>query len=84
MRDQTVLISGASVAGPALAYWLRRYGYAVTVVERASALRAGGQAIDFKGRTPTATSSAQGCAHICKKPPPHPRRIPLPQHASRP
>ncbi|KZM71351.1 FAD-dependent monooxygenase [Nocardia terpenica] len=51
MRDQTVLISGASVAGPALAYWLRRYGYAVTVVERASALRAGGQAIDFKGRT---------------------------------
>ena len=28
-----VLISGASVAGPALAYWLGRYGYDVTVVE---------------------------------------------------
>ncbi|GAD82708.1 FAD-dependent oxidoreductase [Nocardia asteroides NBRC 15531] len=51
MRNQTVLISGASIAGPALAYWLHRYGFAVTVVERAPALRPGGQAVDFKGRT---------------------------------
>ncbi|WP_227996632.1 FAD-dependent monooxygenase [Nocardia australiensis] len=51
MRNQTVLISGASVAGPALAYWLNRYGFDVTVVERAPSLRAGGQAIDFKGKT---------------------------------
>lgn len=51
MRNTTVLISGASVAGPALAYWLNRYGFAVTVVERAPALRPGGQAVDFKGRT---------------------------------
>ena len=46
-----VLISGASVAGPALAYWMDRYGFQVTVVERAATLRPGGQAIDFKGRT---------------------------------
>jgi 2-polyprenyl-6-methoxyphenol hydroxylase-like FAD-dependent oxidoreductase len=46
---KTVLISGASVAGPALAYWLRRHGFAPTVVERAPALRAGGQAIDVRG-----------------------------------
>ena len=51
MRDKTVLISGASIAGPALAYWLDRYGFQVTVVEKASALRPGGQAVDFKGRT---------------------------------
>ena len=44
-----VLISGASVAGPALAYWLRRYGFEPTVVERAPAPRAGGQAIDLRG-----------------------------------
>lgn len=44
-----VLISGASVAGPALAFWLRRHGFEVTVVERAPALRAGGQAIDIRG-----------------------------------
>jgi 2-polyprenyl-6-methoxyphenol hydroxylase-like FAD-dependent oxidoreductase len=44
-----VLISGASIAGPALAYWLARYGYEVTVVERAPGIRAGGQAVDFRG-----------------------------------
>lgn len=46
---RTVLISGASVAGPALAYWLRRYGYRCTVIEVAPALRAGGFAVDFRG-----------------------------------
>ena len=49
MRNRNVLISGASIAGPALAYWLDRYGFAVTVVERAPAMRPGGQAIDVRG-----------------------------------
>ncbi|MFI9758020.1 FAD-dependent monooxygenase [Streptomyces sp. NPDC051963] len=44
-----VLISGASIAGPALAYWLRRSGFEVTVVEKAGALRAGGYPIDIRG-----------------------------------
>ncbi|GAA3530172.1 FAD-dependent monooxygenase [Nonomuraea rosea] len=44
-----VLISGASVGGPVLAYWLRRHGHDVTVVERAPAPRKGGQAIDIRG-----------------------------------
>ncbi|BCJ36505.1 FAD-dependent oxidoreductase [Actinocatenispora thailandica] len=48
-----VLISGASIAGPALAYWLRRYGMDVTVVERAPALRPGGQGIDVRGAART-------------------------------
>ncbi|MBB5912581.1 2-polyprenyl-6-methoxyphenol hydroxylase-like FAD-dependent oxidoreductase [Nocardia transvalensis] len=51
MRNTTVLVSGASVAGPALAYWLHRYGFRVTVVEKAPGLRPGGQAIDFTGET---------------------------------
>jgi 2-polyprenyl-6-methoxyphenol hydroxylase-like FAD-dependent oxidoreductase len=51
MKHTTVLISGASIAGPALAFWLSRYGCDVTVVERAPSLRAGGQAVDFKGET---------------------------------
>jgi 2-polyprenyl-6-methoxyphenol hydroxylase-like FAD-dependent oxidoreductase len=51
MKNTTVLISGASIAGPALALWLARYGATVTVVERASVLRGGGQAVDFKGET---------------------------------
>lgn len=47
----TVLISGASVAGPTLAYWLSRYGFQPTVLERTPALRAGygGRAVDLFG-----------------------------------
>lgn len=45
----TVLISGASVAGPALAHLLQRRGFRPTVIERAPALRTGGQAIDIRG-----------------------------------
>ncbi|MCA9711393.1 MAG: FAD-dependent monooxygenase [Myxococcales bacterium] len=43
-----VLISGASIAGPVLAYWLVKHGFRPTVVERAPALRkAGGHAVDL-------------------------------------
>ncbi|KOV81632.1 FAD-dependent monooxygenase [Nocardia sp. NRRL S-836] len=45
----TVLISGASIAGPALAFWLRRHGFDVTVVERSHTLRGGGYPIDIRG-----------------------------------
>lgn len=45
-----VLISGAGVAGMSLAYWLHRQGYAVSVVERAAALRGTGYAVDFRGQ----------------------------------
>ncbi|TDC99005.1 hypothetical protein E1292_33370 [Nonomuraea deserti] len=44
-----VLVSGASIGGPVLAHWLRRYGCDVTVVERAPAPRKGGQAVDVRG-----------------------------------
>ncbi|GLY67151.1 FAD-dependent monooxygenase [Amycolatopsis taiwanensis] len=49
MTNRNVLISGASVAGPALAYWLHRHGFNPTIVERAPALRDGGYAVDFRG-----------------------------------
>lgn len=49
MDVRTVLISGASISGPALAYWLQRSGFAVTVVEKAGALRGGGYPIDIRG-----------------------------------
>ncbi|MFE2553752.1 FAD-dependent monooxygenase [Streptomyces sp. NPDC059355] len=48
-KNQTVLISGGSVAGPALAYWLHRHGFTPTIVERAPQLRDGGYAVDFRG-----------------------------------
>lgn len=44
-----ILVSGASIAGLSTAYWLARYGFQVTVVERAPHLRPGGQALDVRG-----------------------------------
>jgi 2-polyprenyl-6-methoxyphenol hydroxylase-like FAD-dependent oxidoreductase len=44
-----VLVSGASIAGPAAAFWLRRGGHRVTVVERADKLRGAGQNVDVRG-----------------------------------
>ena len=49
MSGARVLVAGASIAGPALAHWLRRRGAEVTVVERAPELRPGGQAVDARG-----------------------------------
>jgi 2-polyprenyl-6-methoxyphenol hydroxylase-like FAD-dependent oxidoreductase len=49
IQNRRILISGASVAGPALAYWLARHGFRPTVVERAPHLRGGGYAVDFRG-----------------------------------
>jgi 2-polyprenyl-6-methoxyphenol hydroxylase-like FAD-dependent oxidoreductase len=47
-KPKSILISGASIAGPTLAYWLYRYGFNVTVVERAEAIRSGGYPIDIR------------------------------------
>ena len=44
-----VLISGAGIAGPTLAYWLDHYGFKVTIIEAAPRLRTGGYLIDFWG-----------------------------------
>jgi 2-polyprenyl-6-methoxyphenol hydroxylase-like FAD-dependent oxidoreductase len=46
---KNILISGAGIAGPTLAFWLVRYGMKVTVIERASQLRTAGQTIDIRG-----------------------------------
>jgi 2-polyprenyl-6-methoxyphenol hydroxylase-like FAD-dependent oxidoreductase len=47
MADNTVLISGAGIAGPTLAFWLRAAGFVPTLVESAPTLRTGGYVIDF-------------------------------------
>ena len=56
MKNLSVLISGASVAGPALAYWLHAAGYEPTVVERAPGPRPGGQTVDLRGAGRTVVS----------------------------
>jgi 2-polyprenyl-6-methoxyphenol hydroxylase-like FAD-dependent oxidoreductase len=49
MTNSRVLISGAGIGGPALAFWLVRRGFEVTVVERADALREAGYKVDVRG-----------------------------------
>jgi 2-polyprenyl-6-methoxyphenol hydroxylase-like FAD-dependent oxidoreductase len=46
---KSVLISGGGIAGPALAFWLRRFGFEPTVVEIAAGPRPGGQTVDLRG-----------------------------------
>ena len=47
--SRRILVTGASVAGCTAAWWLGRYGFDVTVVERAPGFRDGGQNIDVRG-----------------------------------
>jgi 2-polyprenyl-6-methoxyphenol hydroxylase-like FAD-dependent oxidoreductase len=47
---RNVLISGAGIAGPALAHWLERHGVRAVLVEKAPDRRSGGYAIDLRGK----------------------------------
>src|SRR5512133_2837988 len=49
MSEQTVLICGAGIAGPTLAYWLAQHGFRPTLVEHATAPRSSGSPVDVKG-----------------------------------
>jgi len=49
MTAQIVLISGAGIGGPTLAYWLKAAGFEPTIIEHAPTLRSGGYVIDFWG-----------------------------------
>ena len=49
MTRPTVVISGAGIAGPALAFWLTRNGYRVIIVEIGPGIRPGGQTVDLRG-----------------------------------
>jgi 2-polyprenyl-6-methoxyphenol hydroxylase-like FAD-dependent oxidoreductase len=61
------LISGGSVAGPALAFWLSRLGHDVTLVERAPKLREGGYAVDFRGPAHLGTLERMGILDELKR-----------------
>ncbi|MFC8705853.1 FAD-dependent monooxygenase [Streptomyces anulatus] len=65
--NRNVLISGASIAGPALAYWLGRHGFTPTVVELSPALRDGGQAVDFRGETHLTVLERMGLLPVLRR-----------------
>ncbi|MFI6307142.1 FAD-dependent oxidoreductase [Amycolatopsis thailandensis] len=49
MNTRHAVVSGASIAGLSTAFWLRRSGWEVTVLERATTFRDGGQNVDVRG-----------------------------------
>ncbi|RVQ42880.1 FAD-binding monooxygenase [Sinorhizobium medicae] len=49
MRGKDILISGSGIAGLVLAWWLGRYGFRPTIVEKSTGLRRGGHAVDLWG-----------------------------------
>jgi 2-polyprenyl-6-methoxyphenol hydroxylase-like FAD-dependent oxidoreductase len=49
VKRKSVLISGAGIAGPTLAYWLLHRGFEPVLMERAAQFREGGYMIDFWG-----------------------------------
>lgn len=44
-----ILVIGAGVAGPAICYWLKRFGFSPVLIEKSAAIRKGGQALDIRG-----------------------------------
>lgn len=66
LKNKNILISGAGSAGQSLGYWLRRYGFNPTVVERAPAPRSGGFAIDLRGAAVLA-AGRMGIIDACRE-----------------
>lgn len=48
-RPNKILVVGASIAGPAVCYWLKKFGFTPTLIEKNDGLRKGGYAIDIRG-----------------------------------
>ncbi len=63
---KTVLISGASIAGLTMAYWMKQSGYTVTVVETGAAPRMGGSPVDVRGEA-LDTARRMGILEALKK-----------------
>ncbi|GAA4323285.1 FAD-dependent monooxygenase [Mucilaginibacter gynuensis] len=47
--EKKILICGASISGTAIAFWLKKAGYRVVIVEKFASFRDGGQNVDVKG-----------------------------------
>lgn len=66
LLNRSVLISGAGSAGQSVGYWLRRYGFEPTVVERSPGPRKGGFAIDLRGAA-VEVADRMGILEACRK-----------------
>lgn len=48
-KNIKILVVGAGIAGPAICYWLKRFGFSPVLIEKSAAIRKGGQALDVRG-----------------------------------
>jgi len=48
-KNIKILIIGAGIAGPAICYWLKRFGFSPVLIEKSATIRKGGQALDVRG-----------------------------------
>lgn len=48
-HNRKILVIGAGIAGPTICYWLKKYGFNPTLIERSKRLRTGGNAVDVRG-----------------------------------
>lgn len=48
-KNSNILVIGAGIAGPAICYWLKRFGFSPALVEKSATIRKGGQALDIRG-----------------------------------
>ncbi|MBA3602858.1 MAG: tetracycline destructase [Parachlamydiaceae bacterium] len=44
-----ILVIGAGIAGPAVCYWLRKFGFSPILIEKSASIRKGGHALDVRG-----------------------------------
>jgi len=44
-----ILVIGAGIAGPAVCYWLKRFGFSPILIEKFPTIRKGGHALDVRG-----------------------------------
>lgn len=44
-----ILVIGAGIAGPAVCYWLQRFGFSPQLIEKSACIRKGGQGLDIRG-----------------------------------
>lgn len=42
-KDIKILVIGAGIAGPAICYWLKRFGFSPCLIEKAASIRKGGK-----------------------------------------
>ncbi len=48
-KNLKILVIGVGIAGPAICYWLKRFGFSPVLIEKYDSIRKGGQALDVRG-----------------------------------